>query len=120
MFAKLTKALILSTAVALAGVAGTASADERNLIVPVIAGAAVGALIASSWDNGHHHHRHYDDRYERRYAPQPRYYYAPARPVYYQRVPQPVYYQQIPPPVYYRPAPPPRHWEYRHFDGPRW
>lgn len=117
MFTKLSKALVLSTALAMAGVAGTASADERNVIVPVIAGAAVGALIASSWDNGHHRHRH--DRYERRYAPPPRYY-QPARPVYYQRAPQPVYYQQIPPPVYYRAAPPPRHGEYRHFDGPRW
>ncbi|WP_263261719.1 hypothetical protein [Pseudomonas sp. RIT-PI-S] len=108
MFAKLTKALLLSTCLVAAGVAGTASADERDLIVPVIAGAAVGALIAGNWDNGGHHHYH-----EPRYAPQP-------RPVMYVPAPQPVYYQPAPQPVYYRPAPPPRHWEHQRFDGPRW
>lgn len=108
MFAKLTKALLLSSCLVAAGVAGTASADERDLIVPVIAGAAVGALIAGSWDDGGHHH------HEPRYAPQP-------RPVMYAPVPQPVYYQPAPQPVYYRPAPPPqRHWEHQRFDGPRW
>jgi hypothetical protein len=115
MFAKLTKALLLSTCLVAAGVAGTASADERNLIVPVIAGAAVGALIASNWDNGGHHHHH-----EQRYAPRPVYYQPAPRPVYYQPAPQPVYYQPAPRPVYYQPAPPPRHWEHHRFDGPRW
>lgn len=100
MFAKLTKALLLSTCLVAAGVAGTASADERDLIVPVIAGAAVGALIAGNWDNGGHHHHEAP-----RYAPQPR----------------PVMYVPAPQPVYYRPAPPPpHHWEHQRFEGPRW
>ncbi|WP_225775939.1 hypothetical protein [Pseudomonas sp. Marseille-Q5115] len=109
MFAKLTKALLLSTCLVAAGVAGTASADERNFIVPVVAGAAVGALIASNWDNGGHHH--HDGP---RYAP-------PPRQVVYVPAPQPVYYRPAPQVVYYRPAPPPpRHWEHHRFDGPRW
>jgi hypothetical protein len=111
MFAKFTKALLVSTCLVAAGVAGTAAADERDLIVPVIAGAAVGALIAGNWDNGGHHHRD-ERRHERHYAPQPRQVmYVPARPVYYQPAPRPMYYQ---------PAPPPRHWDHQRFDGPRW
>lgn len=117
MFAKLTKAVLLSTCLVGAGVVGTASADERNLIVPAIAGAAVGALIASSWDNGGHHHRHEARRYyeERYYAP------PPPRPVMYVPAPPPVvYYRRAPQPVYYQPGPPPRHWGHYRDEGPRW
>ncbi|MFJ3483085.1 hypothetical protein ACIPL1_06835 [Pseudomonas sp. NPDC090202] len=83
MFSKMTKALILSGCLV---AAGAASADERNVIVPVIAGAAVGAVLATVLsDSGHDHHRpHYQN-----YAPAPRYqpvaYYAPPPPVVYRR-----------------------------------
>lgn len=117
MLTKWTKALLLSTCLVSAGVVGTASADERNLVVPIIAGAAVGALIASNWHGGGHHH-HRDNDYA---PPRPVYYRRAPRPVYYQPAPQVIYYQPPPRPVYYRPAPPPRYWGYQQrFEGPRW
>jgi nucleoside-specific outer membrane channel protein Tsx len=45
--------------------AGTASAADRNVVVPVLAGAAVGAVLvavlanASDDDHRHQRHRHY-------------------------------------------------------------
>lgn len=106
MFAKLTKAALLSACLVAAGAAGSASADERDLVVPMIAGAAVGALIATNWDNNGHHHPH-----EPRYAPRP-------QPVMYVPAPQPVYYQPAPPPPH---RPWDHHGEGRRFDGPpRW
>ncbi|MFF7707491.1 hypothetical protein [Pseudomonas sp. NPDC007930] len=100
MFSKMTKILLLSGCLIGAGVASTnASAQPSDVIVPALAGAAVGAIIAGSLDNGGHHHR---DHYDRGY------YRAPPQPVYYQ--PRPVYYAPPPPRprvVYYQPAPPP-------------
>lgn len=91
MFSKLTKALILSGCLL---AAGTAAANGRDVLVPVIAGAAVGAVIATAM-NGDHHHTYY-----REYEPQPRYV-TPYQSVVYVREPTRVEYR----PVY---SPPPR------------
>jgi hypothetical protein len=106
MFSKLTQALILSGCLV---AAGAASANERNVVVPVIAGAAVGAVLATVISSSGHDHRrpHYQD-----YRPQPRY-----QPLY-----RPVAYVPVAPRVEYRRfAPPPPRGYYgrayeRHFD----
>jgi hypothetical protein len=77
MLSKMSHALILS---GLLAAAGTASASERNVIVPVIAGAAVGAVLAAAISQSNHHGR---ERYQD-YRPQPRY--APRYQQQYQRV----------------------------------
>lgn len=93
MFSKMTQALILSGCLV---AAGTASASDRDVIVPVIAGAAVGAVIATVISNSNHDH--YRPQY-RAYAPQPRYqpvaYYVPVQRVEYRR------YAPPPPHGYY-------------------
>jgi len=110
MISKMTKALILSGCLV---AAGAASASERDVIVPVIAGAAVGAVLATVISgSGHDHHR---PQYQE-YRPQPRY-----QPAYY----QPVAYVPVAPRRF---APPPphgyydrgydRHWDHR--EGGRW
>ncbi|MEG5262848.1 hypothetical protein TRP66_00945 [Pseudomonas sp. JDS28PS106] len=87
MFAKMTQALLLTGC--LIG-AGTASASDRNVVVPVIAGAAVGAVLATALSNAgqDHHHRPapryremaYAPRFEdRRPVPPPRHYYRDDR-----------------------------------------
>ncbi len=97
MISKMTQALILSGCLI---AAGTASAGERNVIVPVIAGAVVGAVVAGALSGPVHEHH----------------YYRPAYQGYYQ---QPVY-QPVYQPVAYVPAPPPRPYyyggHYRHDD----
>ncbi|UFH49195.1 hypothetical protein [Pseudomonas sp. KNUC1026] len=108
MFSKMTKILLLSGCLIGASVASTsASARPSDVIVPALAGVAVGAIIAGSMDGGGGHH-HYRERYYEP-QPQPRYYYE-ARPVYYAPPPPPpprvVYYQPGPPPPppgWYRP-----------------
>jgi opacity protein-like surface antigen len=92
MFSKMTQALILSGCLV---AAGAASADERNVIVPVIAGAAVGAVLATVIAGSSHDH--YRPQYQG-YAPQPRY-----QPVYQQ-----VAYVPVAPRVEYRRFEPPR------------
>ncbi|MDF2643399.1 MAG: hypothetical protein K0R45_2673 [Pseudomonas sp.] len=100
MFAKMTKALLLTGC--LIG-AGTAAASDRSVVVPVLAGAAVGAVLATvvaKSGNDHHHRapRHVDYR--------PRY--------------QPVAYVPVaPPPRYYR-APAPQHFHHRGPDRGRY
>lgn len=115
MFSKMTKALILSGCLVVA--AGTANADERNVIVPVIAGAAVGAVLATAISgSGHEHHRpapHY--RPGPGYQPAPRYQPAPhyqAAP-HYQTYYQPVAYVPVAPRRFAPPPPPP----HRYHDG---
>ncbi|MFK3799175.1 MULTISPECIES: hypothetical protein [unclassified Pseudomonas] len=95
MISKMTKALILSGCLV---AAGAASASDRDVVVPVIAGAAVGAVLATVISGaGHDHHRpEYRD-----YRPQPRY-----QPVY-----QPVAYVPVRP-RHYAPPPPPPHGYY--------
>ncbi|WP_213881512.1 hypothetical protein [Pseudomonas sp. dw_358] len=68
MFSKMTQALILSGCLL---AAGAASADQRDVIVPVIAGAAVGAVLATALSDGHPHHYHpqYQGYYQPRYQP---------------------------------------------------
>ena len=89
MFAKMTQALLLTGC--LIG-AGTASATDRNVVVPVIAGAAVGAVLATALSSARHDHHHrpapryrpmaYAPRFEhRRPVPPPRYYYRDHRPI---------------------------------------
>jgi hypothetical protein len=96
MFSKMTQALILSGCLI---VAGTASASDRNVIVPVIAGAAVGAVLATVLSGSGQQHR---PQYQG-YQPQPRY-----APQY-----QPVAYVPVAPRVEYRRfAPPPPHGYY--------
>jgi hypothetical protein len=85
MFSKMTQVLILAGSLL---AAGAASANERDVIVPVIAGAAVGALLATVISNSSQdHHRPRQD-----YRPQPRYQpqyqavrYVPVRPAEYRR-----------------------------------
>ena len=81
MMSKMTQALILSGL--LLG-AGAASASERNVIVPVIAGAAVGAVLAAVISQSHNdrHERYQDYRPQPRYAPR----YAPRYQPQYQQV----------------------------------
>lgn len=67
MFSKMTKALILSGCLV---AAGAASASERDVIVPVIAGAAVGAVLATVISGSGHDH--YRPQYQG-YRPQPHY-----------------------------------------------
>ncbi|MDD1965776.1 hypothetical protein NPS29_10640 [Pseudomonas putida] len=99
MISKMTQALVLTgTLIA----AGAANASDRNVIVPVIAGAAIGAVVATVASNSHHHHR--PARY---YAP------PPPPPRYVPRY-QPVYYAP-PPPVVYRRFEPPR--PHGYYDG---
>ncbi|MGN5595395.1 hypothetical protein [Stutzerimonas nitrititolerans] len=53
--------------------AGTASAADRNVVVPVLAGAAVGAvLVAVLADSSDDRHRHHAVRHHHR--PPPRHY----------------------------------------------
>ena len=105
MISKMTQALILSGCLV---AAGAASASERDVVVPVIAGAAVGAVLATVISgSGHDRNRsHYQD-----YRPQPRY-----QPVY-----QPVAYVPVQRVEYRRFAPPPPRGYHgrgydRHFD----
>lgn len=96
MFSKMTQALILSGCLV---AAGAASAGERNVIVPVIAGAAVGAVLATAISNSGHDH--YRPQYQQ-YRPQPHY-----QPQYQY---QPVAYVPVATRVEYRRfAPPPPH-----------
>jgi hypothetical protein len=98
MFSKMTQALILSGCLV---AAGAASANERDVIVPVIAGAAVGAVLATVIASSNHNSHDRNDY--RGYQPQPRY-----QPRYQQVVYVPV----APRPEYRRFAPPPPHGYY--------
>lgn len=69
MFSKMTKVLMLSGCLLTGGVA---TAGERNVIVPVIAGAAVGAILATALSHSSQE-RHRPQH--QRYRPQP--YYRP-------------------------------------------
>ncbi|BAP43313.1 hypothetical protein NRB16_13960 [Pseudomonas sp. LJDD11] len=102
MFSKITKILMLSASLL---VAGTASAADRNVIVPVLAGAAVGAVAATLIarnDRDDDRHRYYrkppreyrEYRHYRRHHPPVQY--VPVRPYYEQR------HYAPPPPHYYR------------------
>jgi len=105
MFSKMIQAVVLSGSLI---AAGAASANDRNVIVPVIAGAAVGAVLAIISSNSGH------DNYQRPqyqgYQPQPRY-----QPQY-----QPVAYVPVRPRVEYRRFDPPHRGYYDrgpgHFD----
>lgn len=112
MISKMTQALILSGCLL---AAGAASAGDRDMVVPVIAGAAVGAVLATVIaGSGHDHHRsHYQN-----YQPQPRY-----QPMYQQVAYEPV--QRV---EYRRFSPPPprgyddhgygnRGYDYRGYDN---
>lgn len=87
MFSKMIQAVVLSGSLI---AAGTASANDRNVIVPVIAGAAVGAVLATIISQSGR------DDYQRPryqgYEPQPHY-----QPQY-----QPVAYVPVGPRVEYR------------------
>lgn len=107
MFAKMTQVLLLAGC--LIG-AGTASASDRNVVVPVIAGAAVGAVLATALSARHDHH-HGPSRPSPRYRPRA---YVPVAPRF----------------EYRRPAPAPRYhhqvdrrhdrrYDHRHFDDHR-
>lgn len=87
MFSKMTQALILSGCLL---AAGAANANERDVIVPVIAGAAVGAILATVISQGHERPRYEQYRPQPRYQPryQPQYQavrYVPVRTVEYRR-----------------------------------
>lgn len=81
MISKMTQALILTGALL---TAGAASASEGDVIVPALAGAAVGAvlvtLISNSGNDQPHHSRdrgHAPPRFQPRYQPVA---YVPVRP----------------------------------------
>lgn len=100
MLSKLTHALILSGCLI---AAGAAHADERNVIVPVIAGAAVGAVLATIISQSGHEHSH-RQQYQGYAQPQYRPQYQPR----YQQQYQQVAYVPVQPQVEYRRfAPPP-------------
>ena len=101
MFSKMTNVLILAGSLIFAG---AATANERNVIVPVIAGAAVGAVLAAVISNSNRDH---DRPRYKQYRPQPRY-----QPQYYEAV------RYVPVrPAEYRRYGPPRRGYYDH--GPR-
>lgn len=93
MFSKMIQAVVLSGSLV---AAGAASANDRNVIVPVIAGAAVGAVLATLISSNAGHDNYQRPQYQG-YQPQPRY-----QPRY-----QPVAYVPVGPRV-----------EYRRFDAP--
>jgi hypothetical protein len=109
MFSKMTQAVMLSGCLL---AAGAVSANERNVIVPVIAGAAVGAVLATLIARSDHND--HNDRYRPRYdhSPPPAHY----RPQY-----QPVRYVPVAPRMEYRrfDAPPPRGFQARGRDHDR-
>ncbi len=93
MFRRIMQATVLATCLAGAGVV---SAADRNVVVPVIAGVAVGALlgVVLSQDRGERH-EHRRPAYKaphrvKHYAPPPRHY----RPVQYVAVPVQAYPQR--------------------------
>lgn len=92
MFSKMIQAVVLSGSLV---AAGAVSANDRNVIVPVIAGAAVGAVLATIISNSNRND--YQRPQYQGYQPQPRY-----QPQY-----QPVAYVPVGPRV-----------EYRRFDPP--
>jgi hypothetical protein len=98
MFSKMTHALILSGCLI---AAGSAQADSRDVIVPVIAGAAVGAVLATVIAQSGHDHSHHQ-QYQG-YAPQ----YQPQYQPRYRQQYQPVAYVVQPQYEYRRFAPPP-------------
>lgn len=101
MISKMTKALILSGCLV---AAGAASASDRDVVVPVIAGAAVGAVLATVISGSGHDHYRSDYR---DYRPQPRY-----QPVY-----QPVAYVPVAPRRFAPPPPPPHgHYDRGYYD----
>lgn len=102
MFAKMTKALLLTGC--LIG-AGTAAANDRSVVVPVLAGAAVGAVLATVVAKSGHDHHHRAPRH------------ADYRPRY-----QPVAYVPVAPPRRFHrmPAPAPRHFHDRGHDRGRY
>lgn len=95
MISKLTKVLLLSASLL---AAGTASATERSIVVPVIAGAAVGAVLATAIS----HSQRIDRPHYRPAPPPPRY-----QPVAYVPV--------VPQPHRFAPPPPRGHYD-RHYD----
>ncbi|MDE1164540.1 MAG: hypothetical protein PW845_03965 [Pseudomonas sp.] len=100
MFSKMTQALILSGCLV---AAGAASAHDRDVIVPVIAGAAVGAVVAAviSGPGQNHYYRPQYQGYQPQYRYPPQY-----QPVAYV-VPQRVEYRRYAPPPprgYYGPG----------------
>ena len=87
MFSKMTQVLVLAGCLI---TGGAASASERNVILPVIAGAAVGAVLATVISKSNHDNNQRRDY--RGYPPQPRYQpryqpvaYVPLRQVEYRR-----------------------------------
>lgn len=114
MFSKMTQALILSGCLV---AAGAASAGERNVIVPVIAGAAVGAVLATAIS--YSSQDHYRPQYQA-YRPQPRY--EPQyqyQPVAYVPVATRVEYRRFAPPAphrYYHGGYDHRGWDNRGYD----
>jgi hypothetical protein len=67
MFSKLSQVLLLSASLLMAG---TASADQRDVLVPVIAEAAVGAVVATVISRSGHERA---PQVYQGYAPTPRY-----------------------------------------------
>jgi hypothetical protein len=103
MISKMIQAVILSGSLA---VAGTASANDRNVIVPVIAGAAVGAVLATLIS--HSGRNDYQQPRYQHYQPRPRY--APQyQPVAYVPVRRQVVYRRVEP-VYGNPYDHGRNW----------
>ena len=83
-----------------------AQAGHRNTAA-IIAGIAVGAIVAGAIADSHRHrHHHYNHGYRKRHYKKHRYksyYYAPPPPVYY----KPARPHYAPPPVAHRYAPEP-------------
>ncbi|MBU1282084.1 MAG: hypothetical protein KJ884_00630 [Gammaproteobacteria bacterium] len=93
MFRRMTQVAVLAACLT---AASAASAADRNVVVPVIAGVAVGALLGVAFsqdrDDRHRYHRPAYKAPKRvvHYAPAPRHY----RPVQYVAVPVQAYPQR--------------------------
>ncbi len=101
------RTIALAAAVSLGAMTLSQPAQAGRKTAAIIAGIAVGAIVASALAENHRHrHHHYDHGYRKRryksyyYAPPP----PPPPPVYYYKPVRPHY---APPPAVYQYAPQP-------------
>ena len=89
MISRISQVVLLSGCLAVAG--GANAFEREDLVVPVIAGVAVGVLLGSAGHDDHHH------RHQRNYRqPVQVVYYQPRHSRAYRYVPQPVRYIAVP------------------------
>ncbi|MFL9812197.1 hypothetical protein D7241_02940 [Stutzerimonas sp. VN223-3] len=91
MFGRIIKVGLLAGCLIMAG---TASASDRNVVVPVLAGAAVGAVLVAVLSKSDDDHHEYRQPRHAQHRPHARYHRAPPRVVNYR--PKRVEYVMVP------------------------